>query len=44
GFLRVAHTLEEAVDRSSKIGEAVLYTLNQETYTEKVSGRWPSEY
>ena len=26
------HSLEDAVDRSSKIGEAVLYTLNQEQY------------
>lgn len=29
------HTLEYAVDRSSKIGEAVLYTLNQETYLKR---------
>ena len=26
------HTLEEDVDRSSKIGDAILYTLNQEKY------------
>lgn len=26
------HTLEDAVDRSSKIGDAVLYSLNQEKY------------
>lgn len=26
------HTLEDKVDRSSKIGEAILYTLSQETY------------
>lgn len=26
------HSLEDAVDRSSKIGEAVLYTINQEQY------------
>ena len=34
-FFEWLHTLEEAVDRSSKIGEAVLYTLNQEPYLKK---------
>ena len=34
-FFEWLHTLEEAVDRSSKIGEAVLYTLNQETYLKR---------
>ena len=31
-FFEWLHTLEDAVDRSSKIGEAILYTLNQEQY------------
>lgn len=31
-FFEWLHTLEDSVDRSSKIGEAVLYTLNQEGY------------
>ncbi len=31
-FFEWLHTLEDAVDRSSKIGEAVLYALNQEAY------------
>lgn len=31
-FFEWLHTLEDAVDRSSKIGEAILYTLNQEEY------------
>lgn len=31
-FFAWLHTLEDAVDRSSRIGEAVLYTLNQEKY------------
>ena len=31
-FFEWLHSLEDAVDRSSKIGEAVLYTLNQESY------------
>ncbi len=31
-FFEWLHTLEDAVDRSSKIGEAILYTLNQELY------------
>ena len=34
-FFGWLHTLEEAVDRSSKIGEAVLYALNQETYLKR---------
>ena len=34
-FFEWLHTLEDAVDRSSKIGEAVLYTLNQETYLKR---------
>lgn len=29
-FFEWLHSLEDAVDRSSKIGEAILYTLNQE--------------
>ena len=29
------HTLEDSVDRSSLIGEAVLYTLNQEVYLKR---------
>lgn len=32
---RQERTLEDAVDRSSKIGEAVLYTLNQEVYLKR---------
>lgn len=31
-FFEWLHSLEDAMDRSSKIGEAVLYTLNQEPY------------
>ena len=31
-FFGWLHTLEDAVDRSSRIGEAVLYALNQEKY------------
>lgn len=31
-FFEWLHSLEEAVDRSSRIGEAILYTLNQEEY------------
>ena len=31
-FFEWLHTLEDSVDRSSLIGEAVLYTLNQEVY------------
>ena len=31
-FFEWLHSLEDAVDRSSKIGEAVLYALNQEKY------------
>lgn len=31
-FFEWIHTLEDVVDRSSKIGEAILYTLNQEEY------------
>lgn len=34
-FFGWLHTLEDAVDRSSKIGEAVLYALNQETYLKR---------
>ncbi|XBX03352.1 transposase [Enterocloster clostridioformis] len=34
-FFERLHTLEDAVDRSSKIGEAVLYTLNQEAYLKR---------
>ena len=34
-FFEWLHTMEEAVDRSSKIREAVLYTLNQETYLKR---------
>nr|WP_308624531.1 IS66 family transposase [uncultured Eisenbergiella sp.] len=34
-FFGWLHSLEDAVDRSSKIGEAVLYTLNQETYLKR---------
>lgn len=34
-FFEWLHTLEDAVDRSSKIGEAVLYTLNQEVYLKR---------
>ncbi|MDE7248460.1 MAG: IS66 family transposase [Lachnospiraceae bacterium] len=34
-FFEWLHTLEDAVDRSSKIGEAILYTLNQEQYLKK---------
>lgn len=34
-FFEWLHTLEDAVDRYSKIGEAVLYTLNQETYLKR---------
>lgn len=31
-FFEWLHSLEDAVDRSSRIGEAILYTLNQEQY------------
>lgn len=34
-FFEWLHTLEDAVDRSSKIGEAVLYALNQEIYLKR---------
>lgn len=34
-FFEWLHTLEDAVDRASKIGEAVLYTLNQEVYLKR---------
>ena len=34
-FFEWLHTLEDAVDRSSKIGEAVLYALNQERYLKR---------
>ena len=34
-FFGWLHSLEDAVDRSSKIGETVLYTLNQETYLKR---------
>ena len=34
-FFEWLHTLEESVDRSSLIGEAVLYTLNQEVYLKR---------
>lgn len=34
-FFEWLHSLEDAVDRSSKIGEAVLYTLNQEQYLKR---------
>lgn len=34
-FFEWLHTLKDDVDRSSKIGEAVLYTLNQETYLKR---------
>lgn len=34
-FFKWLHTLEDSVDRSSLIGEAVLYTLNQEVYLKR---------
>ena len=34
-FFEWLHTLEDSVDRSSLIGEAVLYTLNQEAYLKR---------
>ena len=34
-FFEWLHTLEDSVDRSSLIGEAVLYTLNQEVYLKR---------
>lgn len=34
-FFEWIHTLEDSVDRSSLIGEAVLYTLNQEVYLKR---------
>ena len=34
-FFEWFHTLEDSVDRSSLIGEAVLYTLNQEVYLKR---------
>ena len=43
-FFEWLHTLEDAVDRSSKIGEAVLYTLNQETYLKRYLEDGQSEY
>ena len=35
-FFEWLHTLEDSVDRSSLIGEAVLYTLNQEVYLKDI--------
>ncbi|MGB5000399.1 MAG: transposase, partial [Blautia wexlerae] len=29
------HTMEDSVDRSSLIGDAILYTLNQEAYLKR---------
>lgn len=34
-FFEWLHTLDDGVDRSSRIGEAVLYALNQETYLKR---------
>lgn len=34
-FFEWLHTLEDLVDRASKIGEAILYTLNQEEYLKR---------
>lgn len=34
-FFEWLHTLEDSVDRSSKIGEAILYSLNQEQYLKR---------
>ena len=34
-FFGWLHTLEDSVDRSSKIGEAILYSLNQEQYLKR---------
>lgn len=34
-FFERLHTLENSVDRSSLIGKAVLYTLNQEVYLKR---------
>ena len=34
-FFEWLHSLEEEVDRSSRIGEAILYTLNQEAYLKR---------
>lgn len=34
-FFEWLHTLEDSVDRSSKIGEAILYSLNQEKYLKR---------
>ena len=34
-FFEWLHALEDSVDRSSRIGEAVLYTLNQEPYLKR---------
>ena len=34
-FFEWLHTLEDSLDRSSLIGEAVLYTLNQEVYLKR---------
>lgn len=34
-FFEWLHSLEDSVDRSSKIGDAILYTINQEQYLRK---------
>lgn len=34
-FFERLHTLEDSVDRSSLIGESVLYTLKQEVYLKR---------
>lgn len=34
-FFEWLHSLEDSVDRSSKIGEAILYSLNQEAYLKR---------
>src|SRR5699024_2603625 len=34
-FFEWLHTLEDSLDRSSLIGEAILYTLNQEVYLKR---------
>ena len=43
-FFEWLHSLEDSVDRSSLIGRAVLYALNQEGLSETLSGRRAFKY
>ncbi len=43
-FFEWLHRLEDSLNRSSMIGEAVLYALNQETYLKRYLGGWSLKY